>query len=194
MSTTMEVTKEGTKEDRKATNENKDDINLGHCHESTIKKLGKFKFTKPTHTSKEDPPINQVHYNTVEKLRKFRYTGHKNEPCSKTNGVSSKSKSIKIINLKPPKNTAKAKITNKTSRKTTSLVRISSQPTLSMILEKTRPELGKFWEKRISNDDMRQRTKQFPVHDRSVSDIKIKNKVTRSRENENDVTKDRTPN
>ena len=97
------------------------------------------------------------------------------------------------MSLKPPKNTAKAKKTNKTSRKTTSLVRISSQPTLSMILEKTRPELGKFWEKRISNDDMRQRTKQFPVYDRSVSDIKIKNKVTRSRDNENNVTKNRTP-
>ena len=177
MSTSTEITNEGTKEDSKTTNEIKVSTNLGHCHESTIKKLGKFRFSKPVHTPKEDLQVNQVHQNTIEKLRKFRYTGHKSETFSKTNGVSSKSKNIKIINLKPPKHTTKVKKINKTTRKITSKVRIPNQPTLSMVLEKTGPKLGKFWDIEIYNDDMRQRSKQFLVYDRSFSDARIENKV-----------------
>ena len=54
-----------------------------------------------------------------------------------------------MVTLKPPKSTANVKKTIKKTKKTNPTVKITGQQTLSMVLLKTRPELGKFWENKI---------------------------------------------
>ena len=62
-----------------------------------------------------------------------------------------------------------------------------------MVLLKTRPELGKFWENKIYKNQREHQTTQILVYDQSISDDKEGKEIERSDEKENTKTKEQTP-